>query len=223
MHLRDRLDEYTWLLPPAHAWTKSPSPGVERILLDRVGQETAMATSLVRYAAGSSFKPHEHPYGEEFLVLEGEFADEHGAFPAYTYVRNPHGSRHIPQSPKGCVIFVRLRQMASTDDRRCVTHIDRHTPPSGSTTELLHEAGHERVMLIRAAANVRVALSACYEAQEALLIEGRAEWQTEQVRTLDRWSWLRVPPGHPLRVQTLEPCLIYVRTRMQSFGDPSIQ
>ena len=121
------------------------------------------------------------------------------------------------------MIFVRLRQMASTDDRHCVIHIDRHTPPSGFTTELLHEAGHERVTLIRAAAGVRVALPACYEAQEALLIEGRAQWQTEHVRTLDRWSWLRVPPGHPLRVQTLEPCLIYVRTRMQSFGDPAIQ
>lgn len=223
MHLRDRLDEYTWLLPEAHAWTRSPAPGVARILLDRVGQETAKATSLVRYAPGSSFKAHEHPYGEEFIVLDGEFADEHGTFPAYTYVRNPHGSRHVPQSPQGCVIFVRLRQMASTDDRHCVLPIGRDTPPAGFTAELLHAAGHERVTLIRAAAGVRVAMPACYEAQEALLIEGRAEWQTEQVRTLDRWSWLRVPPGHPLRLQTLAPSLIYVRTRMQSFGDPSIQ
>lgn len=223
MHLRDRLDEYSWLLPQAHAWTRSPASGVERIMLDRVGRETARATSLVRYAAGSCFTAHEHPFGEEFLVLDGEFADEHGAFPAYTYVRNPHGSKHIPQSAKGCTIFVRLRQMASTDDRHCVIPIDRHTPHSGFTRELLHAAGHERVQLIRAAAGERVALPACYEAQEALLMEGRVEWQTDQVRTLEPWSWLRVPPGHPLRLQTLAPCLIYTRTRMQSFGDLALQ
>ena len=32
--------------------------GVERVLLDRVGAELAVATSLVRYAPGSSFSEH---------------------------------------------------------------------------------------------------------------------------------------------------------------------
>ena len=64
------------------AWTPSPMPGVERRMLDRIGDEVARATSIVRYAPGSHFSPHIHEAGEEFLVLEGVFQDEHGDFPA---------------------------------------------------------------------------------------------------------------------------------------------
>jgi anti-sigma factor ChrR (cupin superfamily) len=63
-------------------WVKSPMPGVERRMLFRIGAEKARATSLVRYAPGSHFSPHDHPGGEEILVLEGVFQDESGDFPA---------------------------------------------------------------------------------------------------------------------------------------------
>jgi len=79
-------------------WVPSPLAGVERKMLDRDGGEVARATSVVRYAAGSAFEPHEHGGGEEFFVLEGVFSDEHGDYPAGTYVRNPPGSRHRPFS-----------------------------------------------------------------------------------------------------------------------------
>ena len=52
-------------------WSPSPLPGVERRMLDRDGGEVARATSLVRYARGSTFSSHRHDLGEEFLVLEG--------------------------------------------------------------------------------------------------------------------------------------------------------
>jgi len=42
-------------------------------MLDRVGDEVAVATSLVRYDAGSTFPDHVHELGEEYIVLEGEF------------------------------------------------------------------------------------------------------------------------------------------------------
>ena len=61
--------------PEDYEWVDSPMPGVERMMLDRIGDEVARATSLVRYAPGSTFSPHVHTGGEEFLVLEGEFAD----------------------------------------------------------------------------------------------------------------------------------------------------
>src|SRR5262245_25422838 len=70
-------------------WKPSPMPGVERRMLDRIGGEVARATSIVRYTPGSHFSPHVHVGGEEFLVLEGVFQDEHGEFPAGCYVRNP--------------------------------------------------------------------------------------------------------------------------------------
>ena len=89
--------------------------GVERRMLDRIGDEVARATSIVRYAPESRFSPHVHGGGEEFLVLEGVFQDEHGDFPAGCYVRNPPQSRHTPGSNVGCTIFVKLWQFDPAD------------------------------------------------------------------------------------------------------------
>ncbi|HEX4762890.1 MAG TPA: cupin domain-containing protein, partial [Usitatibacter sp.] len=54
-------------------WVASPIPGVERRMLDRIGDEVARATSIVRYAPESEFSAHTHGGGEEFLVLDGVF------------------------------------------------------------------------------------------------------------------------------------------------------
>src|SRR5262245_57871405 len=62
-------------------WVRSPMPGVERRMLDRVGNEVARATSIVRYAPRTAFSPHTHLGGEEFFVLEGIFQDERGDYP----------------------------------------------------------------------------------------------------------------------------------------------
>jgi anti-sigma factor ChrR (cupin superfamily) len=85
-------------------------------MLDRIGDEVARATSIVRYAPYSRFSPHTHAGGEEFLVLEGVFQDEHGDYPAGSYVRTPPTSSHTPGSEPGCTIFVKLWQF-DPDDR----------------------------------------------------------------------------------------------------------
>ncbi len=97
-------------------WTPSPIPGVDRRMLDRIGDEVARATSIVRYAPHSRFSPHTHGGGEEFLVLDGVFQDEHGDYPAGSYVRNPPTSSHTPGSEPGCTLFVKLWQF-DPDDR----------------------------------------------------------------------------------------------------------
>src|SRR5580765_5283685 len=97
------------------AWTPSPIAGVERRMLDRIGDEVARATSIVRYAPQSRFSAHTHGGGEEFLVLEGVFQDEHGDYPAGSYVRNPPTSRHTPGSAPGCTLFVKLWQFDPED------------------------------------------------------------------------------------------------------------
>ena len=101
-------------------WVPSPQQGVDRRMLDRIGDEVARATSLVRYAPASVFEPHIHALGEEFLVLDGIFSDEHGDYPAATYVRNPPGSHHSPRTGPGCIILVKLRQMEPTERERIV-------------------------------------------------------------------------------------------------------
>src|SRR4029450_9482827 len=74
-------------------WAPSPMAGVHRRMLDRIGDEMARATSMVRYAPRSHFSPHPHGGGEEFLVLDGVFQDEHGDYPAGFSVR------HTPNTP----------------------------------------------------------------------------------------------------------------------------
>ena len=101
-------------------WIPSPTAGIERRLLDRIGGEVARATSLVRYAPASAFPAHEHGLGEEFLVLDGVFSDEHGDYGQGTYVRNPPKSRHTPRTAPGCTILVKLRQMQPTETTRVV-------------------------------------------------------------------------------------------------------
>ena len=91
-------------------WIPRPAVGVDRRMLFRIGGEVARATSIVRYAPGSAFPRHTHSGGEEIVVLEGTFQDEHGEYPAGSYFRNPPGTSHIPASEDGCIIFVRLWQ-----------------------------------------------------------------------------------------------------------------
>jgi len=100
-------------------------------MLDRIGDEVARATTIVRYAPNSHFSSHVHSGGEEFIVLEGVFQDEHGDFPAGSYVRNPPTSSHTPGSEPGCVIFVKLWQY-DLDDRTPVSRM------SGKRCRLRH-------------------------------------------------------------------------------------
>src|SRR5262252_1743256 len=86
-------------------WVASPMPGGHRRMVDRIGDEVARATSIVRYAPASHF-PHVHDGGEEFLVLEGTFQDEHGDYPVGSYVRNPPTLSHTSGSSAGCTILV---------------------------------------------------------------------------------------------------------------------
>ena len=89
-------------------WESSPSGTVWHKPLYRSGGEYGPVTGLVRYAPGGAFPEHAHPEGEEILVLDGVFSDEHGLYPEGTWIRSPHGSQHTPFSEKGCLIYVRV-------------------------------------------------------------------------------------------------------------------
>ncbi|NYT68720.1 cupin domain-containing protein [Pusillimonas noertemannii] len=103
--------------PQQYEWVSSPQRGVERVMLDRVGGEQARATSIVRYAPDSCFPRHQHPRGEELLVLSGTFSEDGTHYPAGWYLRSPPGSGHQPSSREGCIIFVKLQQMQPSEQR----------------------------------------------------------------------------------------------------------
>ena len=85
-------------------WEASPASGVWRKKLERAGEESGQVTSVVRYAPGSRFAAHEHPLGEEIFVLSSVFADEAGAYPAGTYLRNPPGSSRARYWPMASIV-----------------------------------------------------------------------------------------------------------------------
>ena len=180
-------------------WTPSPMPGVSRRMLDRIGNEVARATSIVRYDPGSAFSAHTHEGGEEFLVLDGVFQDEAGDFPTGSYVRNPPTSSHTPSSEPGCTILVKLRQF-DPDDRTHV-RIDAGKMPS------IRPASRPDVALTPLFADERetVAIedwdagaSIAEEnpgGMEIFVLSGSFEESGER---FSQHSWLRLPPGAPL-------------------------
>lgn len=183
-------------------WVKSPMPGVDRRMLDRIGGEVARATTIVRYAAGSAFSEHTHTGGEEFIVLDGVFSDEHGDFPKGSYIRNPPTSAHTPGSAPGCVIFVKLWQF-DPDDRTQVK-IDMtkmEAVPArgraGVSVMPLFQDTRETVRMELWDANADVTLD-LPEGGEFLVLDGGF---SEGGDTLDSGGWLRLPEGSVLRAK----------------------
>lgn len=86
-------------------WRPGLVPGLSVMPLHEFGGQH---TALVRWAPGTHFNPHRHWGGEEILVLEGTFSDEHGDYPALTWLRSPHLSQHQPHSEPGCLILVKV-------------------------------------------------------------------------------------------------------------------
>lgn len=173
------------------AWTPSPEASIERKMLERDGAEVARATSIVRYAAHSAFPEHSHERGEEFIVLDGVFADEQGSYPAGSYVRNPPGSRHRPFSEQGCTIFVKLRQFEPGDARHCVVQLERSAAPrAGAPPTLLHRFGSERVWLVRLAAGETMDLDGSDQGAELFVLSGSV---TAGADPCTVWTWLRGP------------------------------
>lgn len=180
------------------AWTPSPMAGVDRRMLDRIGGEVARATSIVRYAPGSKFSAHTHTGGEEFIVLDGVFQDEHGDYPAGTYVRNPPTSGHTPGAANGCVIFVKLWQfdMADRTQFRKDMADTLAAPVDGVATAQLHRDEFETVTYhhLDPAATLTCAGAG---GSEMLVLGGSV---TQAGETLTKGAWLRLPDGTDLTV-----------------------
>ncbi len=196
-------------------WTPSPIPGVDRRMLDRIGGEVARATSIVRYAPHSRFSPHTHGGGEEFLVLDGVFQDEHGDYKVGTYVRNPPTSRHTPGSEPGCTLFVKLWQFDPEDRTELRTNtaaVPFVAVPDRPGVEIapLFEDAWEHVRLERWAPNANVTLSVP-GGIELLVLEGSF---AEGGEAFTPQSWLRLPAGAVLRaVAGPLGCRVWAKSR----------
>ncbi len=197
-------------------WQASPIPGVWRKRLDLAGpSESSRVTSVVRYDADSAFPSHPHPDGEEIIVLDGVFSDEHGDYPAGSYLLNPEGFSHAPFTKQGCVLFVKLRQYPGLGRR----HININTKtgewrpgtiPGVQVIDLYGEDGHpEEVQLARIEPNTRFTPHDHPGGEEVFFIEGGYE---DEFGAYGPGSWVRYPPGSRHEVHSAEGCLLYLKT-----------
>jgi len=213
MHLNADFSKPVILDTNAMPWEPSPMAGVSRRKLDRIGDEVARATSLVRYDPQSYFSPHTHGGGEEFLVLEGTFSDQHGDYPAGTYVRNPIGTSHKPHSEDGCIIFVKLHQFEARDTEQfSINTVEAQFLPGsapGLTVLPLHSFEKESCALVRWAPGTKFNSHQHWGGEEILVLEGVF---SDEKGDYPKGTWMRSPhlsAHHPF---SKDGCLIYVKT-----------
>mgnify|MGYP001812620704 FL=1 len=212
MKINADFSQVAIVIPMDDDWVRSPESGVERLMLDRIGDEVARATSIVRYASGSSFPEHSHAKGEEFLVLDGVFSDESGDYPAGTYVRNPPGSSHAPFSKAGCRILVKLRQFHPRDLAHVVVNASDPTlwEDAGVAVARLplhgYEAESEEMRRIDAGTNWPIGDAG---GTEILVVGGSIQFDGAVVGTE---GWLRLPPGREATLTALDTSVLWIKT-----------
>lgn len=193
-------------------WVASPRAGVWRKPLAREAAEQGHATSIVRYDAGASFSAHNHPGGEEILVLEGTFSDETGDYGAGTYFRNPMGFRHAPFSEEGCVILVKLHQFLPGDENHVVvvTGTAQWQPGHGGLRVIpLHQFEGESVALVRWPAGERFQRHVHPGGEEIYVISGEL---TDEHGRYPAGTWIRSPHMSEHFPYAEQETLIWVKT-----------
>jgi anti-sigma factor ChrR (cupin superfamily) len=66
------------------------------------------STALVSWPKNEVFQAHSHMGGEEVVVINGKFIDEHGEYPGGTWLRSPHMSQHFPRVEEETLIYVKV-------------------------------------------------------------------------------------------------------------------
>ncbi len=193
-------------------WVASPAPGVWRKPLARKEAERGHATSIVKYDPGASFKGHNHPQGEEILVLDGTFSDETGDFKAGTYFRNPKGFIHAPFSKEGCIILVKLHQMSPDDTARLAIETNKAkwtTIDRGVRVLILHKFGTERVVMMDLPKGTSGPQHAHPGGEEIYIIKGGFH---DEFGNYGPGTWLRLPPDSEHCPVIDEDSLLWVKS-----------
>lgn len=202
-------------------WQPSPAAHVWRKRLYHAGlPEAGTVTSIVRYDAGARFPSHEHPEGEEILVLSGTFSDERGDFGAGSYMLNPEGFSHAPFSREGCVLFVKLRQYPGLDRECVLLQTDpgswRARQPGARSMTLYRSPSHaDHIRLTEIDPGARLPAIALPEGEEIFVLRGTLE---DELGAHASHTFLRLPPGSSHTPRSPRGCLLYVCSPPGSAG-----
>ena len=83
-------------------------PGIGNLKVAPLHSHNTESTALVYWPENEIFQPHTHWGGEEIVVLEGRFLDEHGVYPHGSWIRSPHMSKHYPRVEEETLILVKV-------------------------------------------------------------------------------------------------------------------
>jgi len=95
-HVVVRADEQNW------------QSGIGNLKITSLHSHNGENTALVWWPENEVFQPHTHFGGEEVVVIKGSFIDEHGTYPAGSWIRSPHMSKHFPHVKEETLILVKV-------------------------------------------------------------------------------------------------------------------
>lgn len=212
MRINAEFSQRVVVRPGAAAWVASPQQGVDRIMLDRVGEEVARATSFVRFAPGAAFTHHTHGGGEELFVISGAFEDKNGVHAAGSYIRDPVGSSHAPVSGPGCTLFVKLWQFDKGDGDRVEINTAAgawRTAPEGFAIQPLHYFGGVTTFLVRLDEGATLSRSIHPAGEEMVVLCGDC---ADAEGAYPPLSWIRDPGGRRQDLFSPGGCTLFVKT-----------
>ena len=195
-------------------WVASPSRTVFRRRVHLVGEaESGQVTSVVRFAPGANFHGHDHPEGEEILVLDGVFSDERGDWQEGSYLLNPEGFRHAPASGPGCTLFVKLRQYPGPGRVQVALDtwsMDWEAVTGGVTCKRLYAQRSflDSTRLERWTAGGSPGGRQYPGGVEFFVLDGVF---ADAQGVYDKGTWLRLPEGAAHVPRTEEGCIVYIK------------
>lgn len=196
-------------------WAPSPSGSVWRKRVHLVGPpESGQVTSVVRYEPHSRFPAHDHPEGEEIFVLEGVFSDEHGNWPAGTFLLNPEGFRHAPFSEPGCLLFVKLRQFPGRERQHVVVDTRKLAWQPGSIAAVAYKPLYQQpgfsdaVRLERWEPQADLGVISYEQGAEFFVLAGEF---SDEAGAYPTGCWLRFPVGSKHHPRSTTGCTLYIK------------
>lgn len=197
-------------------WEPTPYPGIwfGCFEANHSIQEHPL-TMLTRFDPGGFFAPHDHPDGEEILVVQGMFADETGEYPAGSYLLNPEWFHHSPYSPNGCITFVKLRHHGGKDRNQIRANIHllpwvSSSIPQIKVKPLYQQPGFpETVQIERWEPGTHLFWRSESMVKEIFVLEG--VW-ADELGEYPAGTWLRYPPNCAYTPSSPEGCVLYVKT-----------
>ena len=158
-------------------------------------------------------------------MLEGVFSDEHGDWPAGTYLLNPEGFRHTPFSEPGCVLFVKLRQFAGRQRRHVIVDTQQlawesSSIPGVAYKALYQQAGFSDVMVLeRWDPKADPGVISYEHGAELFMLE--VEF-ADEAGTYAAGCWLRLPAGSRHHPRSARGCTLYIKKSGLPYLRPAV-